>query len=403
MGKVASPEGGRIDMVDALRGTALIGLYLVHMDEHFELLRYPADVPAWLEGLNKAVHHLTFGLFAGKAYAIFAMMFGISFTLILQSWAKREGDGAARLRFLWRLAVLGAMGYVHALLYIGDILSVLALLGLALVLLYRVPDRWLAPIVILLLAQVFSIWAAASLLLTPGAEAGNPSHWALYGRLFDLFAKDDWSAVFVTNLTDGQIARFWFLLESGRWQQMLGLLLLGMMVGRRRLYLDNPANRRLWGRIFRLALLGLILFYPLSLWSQNVGLQGRTRYEVTMLTGAWANLAQTLFWASGFALLHPRIAGAGFTRNLAAFGRMSLTCYLMQSLIWVPFFHGYGLGFYQHWGVAPSVGVGLLFLAVQIPLARWWLRHHAYGPAEWLWRCATLGRFDVPLRRQALV
>ena len=98
MGNVASRDGGRIDMVDALRGTALIGLFLVHMDEHFELLRYPANAPDWLTSLNQWVHHLTFGLFAGKAYAIFAMMFGISFTLILQSWARKEGDAAARLR-----------------------------------------------------------------------------------------------------------------------------------------------------------------------------------------------------------------------------------------------------------------------------------------------------------------
>lgn len=400
MGNVASPDGGRIDMVDALRGTALIGLFLVHTDEHFELMRYPTDAPDWLNRLNEVVHHLTFGLFAGKAYAIFAMMFGISFTLILQSWARREGDGAARLRFLWRLAVLGAMGYVHALLYIGDILAVLALLGLPLVLLYRVPDRWLAPLVIFLLVQVPSVWSAAGLLIQPEATPTNPSHWTLYRHLFDLNAQESWAAVLASNLTTGQTARFWFLLESGRWQQMAGLLILGMIVGRRQLYLDNPDNRRLWTRTFRLALAGYVILLPLSLWAQQWPLQGMARYQVTMLTGAWANLALMLVWASGFALLYPRIAAAGFTRNLASFGRMSLTCYLMQSIIWVPFFHGYGLGFYQHWGVALSVGAGVLFLAVQMPLCAWWLRHHAYGPAEWFWRCATLGRFDVPLRRR---
>ena len=401
MGKVASPDGGRIGMVDALRGTALIGLFLVHMDEHFELLRYPTGAPAWLNSLNSAVHELTFGLFAGKAYAIFAMMFGISFTLILQSWARKEGDAAARLRFLWRLAILGAMGYVHALLYIGDILLVLAVLGLPLVLLYRVPDRWLLPLVVVLLAQLPSVWSAASLLINPETTPTNPFHWSLYGRIFELFTQDSWAAVFIHNLTTGQTARYWFFVESGRWQQMAGLLVLGMMAGRRQLYLDTPDNRRVWKRTFGLALAGFVVLFPLSLWAKGLPLQGMARYEVTMLTGSWANLMQTLLWASGFAMLYPLITGWAFTRRLSAFGRMSLTCYLMHSIIFVPFFHGYGLGFYQHWGVALSVGVGVLFLAWQLRFADWWLRHHAYGPAEWFWRCTTLRRFDVPFRRVA--
>lgn len=402
MGNVVSRDGSRIDMVDALRGTALIGLFLVHMDEHFELLRYPANAPDWLNSLNQWVHHLTFGLFAGKAYAIFAMMFGISFTLILQSWAKRDGDAAARLRFLWRLLLLGAMGYIHALLYIGDILLVLAVFGLPLVFLYRVPDRWLAPLVILLLGQAVSLWTVISLWITPEATPSNPSHWALYGRIFTLFTQDSWSAVFMNNLTTGQTARFWFFAESGRWQQLAGLLILGMMAGRRQLYLDSPDNRRIWTRTFQLALAGFVILFPLSLWVQGLPLQGRLKYHLGMMTGGWANLMQMLLWASGFALLYRRVAGLGFTGRLSAFGRMSLTCYLMHSIIFVPFFHGYGLGFYQHWGIALSVGVGVLFVAAQMRFADWWLRHHAYGPVEWLWRCATLGRFDVPLRRAAL-
>lgn len=110
---------------------------------------------------------------------------------------------------------------------------------------------------------------------------------------------------------------------------------------------------------------------------------------------------QTRLWASGFARLYPLIREWVFTHRLCAFGRMSLTCCLMLSIIFVPFSHGYGLGFYQHWGIALSGGVGLLFLAVQMRFANGWLRYHAYGPAEWLWRCATLRRFDVPFRRMA--
>ena len=61
----------RITLVDSLRGFALMGLFLVHSIELFELY--------WKNPVDSKVHDIIFFLFAGKAYAIFAMLFGISF------------------------------------------------------------------------------------------------------------------------------------------------------------------------------------------------------------------------------------------------------------------------------------------------------------------------------------
>jgi uncharacterized protein len=33
-----------------------------------------------------------------------------------------------------------------------------------------------------------------------------------------------------------------------------------------------------------------------------------------------------------------------------------------------------------------------IFFIVQVPLSIWWLRHHDYGPMEYLWRVLTYGR-----------
>ncbi len=401
MTKVMSTADGRIDRVDALRGTALIGLFLVHMVEHFDLLRYPEGVVPWLRRLDSVVNDAVFFLFAGKSYAIFAMMFGISFTLILQSWSKTAPDARVRLRFLWRLLILGALGYVHGLLYIGDILSVLAILGLPLVLIYRLPDRVLWLLAGFLLIQVPSVWATVSLLLTPEVEPTNPSHWALYGRLFEVSMKASLVEMLHNNLWTGQTARFWFFIESGRWLQMAGLFVMGLLIGRHRLYIDSPDARRIWARVFKGALAAFVLLFPLSLWVDTLPLKGMARYEATMLTGAWANLALTFAWASGFALVWPQLEGGALARHLASYGRMSLTCYLMQALVWVPVFYGFGLGYYKEWGVSASVAAGIVFIIAQVRFAGWWMRHYRYGPAEWFWRCATFLRFDVPLRRPA--
>jgi len=94
-------------------------------------------------------------------------------------------------------------------------------------------------------------------------------------------------------------------------------------------------------------------------------------------------------------LLHSRSAFSRI-RVLAPLGRMALTNYLMQSLICMAFFYGFGLG---HWGISRSQQV--LFVAIvyaaQIAFSHWWLAHFRYGPMEWLWRGFTY-RQVPPLR-----
>ena len=113
----------RITMVDALRGYALLGLFLVHCVERFEL--------HWLEPKPGFWFDAVFALFSGKAFAIFALLFGFSFATIMANERARGGDFT--LRFAWRLTLLFAIGTIHALVYRGDILQVLALAGLILI------------------------------------------------------------------------------------------------------------------------------------------------------------------------------------------------------------------------------------------------------------------------------
>ena len=71
----------RIEVVDALRGFAVLAIILVHNLEHFIFPVYPdpASQPEWLNILDEGVFSVTFSLFAGKAYAIFSLLFGFTF------------------------------------------------------------------------------------------------------------------------------------------------------------------------------------------------------------------------------------------------------------------------------------------------------------------------------------
>ena len=67
----------RVEVVDALRGFAVLAILLVHNVEHFIYPVYPdpATLPGWLNVLNEGVFTVVFALFAGKSYSIFALLF----------------------------------------------------------------------------------------------------------------------------------------------------------------------------------------------------------------------------------------------------------------------------------------------------------------------------------------
>ncbi|WP_232207645.1 hypothetical protein [Pseudoxanthomonas sp. J35] len=119
MGKVE--HASRMESLDALRGFALFGIFIVHMPELFELYwAKPATDP-----LQLAVHDTVWLLFAGKAFALLALCFGVSFFIIMDRAARRGIDFTGR--FVWRLALLGLL---HGVWYRGDVLEVLAVMGL---------------------------------------------------------------------------------------------------------------------------------------------------------------------------------------------------------------------------------------------------------------------------------
>ena len=101
----------RIEVVDALRGFAVLAIILVHNLEHFIFPVYPdaASQPKWLNILNEGVFSVTFSLFAGKAYAIFALLFGFTFYIQYTNQQKKR----KRLRLPFPLAIASAGRFCH--------------------------------------------------------------------------------------------------------------------------------------------------------------------------------------------------------------------------------------------------------------------------------------------------
>lgn len=88
----------RINSIDALRGFALIGIMLLHCMERFDLTLAPVvESPFW-QAIDTAVYDSLYFLFSGKSYAMFSLLFGLSFFMQMESQAAKEsisGDASS--------------------------------------------------------------------------------------------------------------------------------------------------------------------------------------------------------------------------------------------------------------------------------------------------------------------
>ena len=379
----------RIDMVDALRGFALLGLFLVHCVERFELY--------WLDPAPDAWFEATMALFAGKAFAMFALLFGFSFATIMGNERARGGDFTAR--FAWRLALLFGIGTLHALIYRGDILQVLALVGLLMIAFDRVrSDRvllLLAALLFLELPLLLRAWAAAQ-----GMDwaTATPLFWGDTG--LGVLATGTFAETVAVNAGPGMVGKWSYYIETGRVFEIAGLFLVGMVLQRQALFARAGELRGRW-----LAILAgggalwaaIALVQPLVL---PTGGHAMTDESLQSAFNIYRALGATAFQVALFVLawhspLRPALAA------LVPAGRTTLTLYVGQSLVFAPILYGYGFGLWDDLSTAETVLWGLAAFAAQTALAALWLRHYRYGPLEWLWRAATRTTTAVPFRRAA--
>lgn len=368
----------RIVLVDIIRGFALIGLFIVHMVEYFELYWYKPE-PGW-------IHDTVFLIFAGKAYALFALMFGFSFYILVD----RKSDALFRQKFAWRMTLLLVMGYLHSLLYAGDILQLLAIGGFYLLVIHRASTRALMIITAIFLLQIPTFLQFAYYL--PDESYQQPKFWALMGNNFQVFANASLPNLVAYNAWQGQYPKWVLTFETGGVWSLLGLFTAGLILGRLKIF-ERTFSRK---RVF------LMLLVCISLCGLLYGAQHYKSHLFHsdkfmmnwLLEGTIAKyfgLSAIAFYISLFFIVHHFAGHASriIIRPLAAVGRMSLTFYIGQSLIFVPLFYGFGAGWYATLGQVSALMLAIFASAIHILIANVWLAKFRYGPLEAIWRTAT--------------
>lgn len=412
----------RIRLIDALRGLALAAIALTHFGDQFLGFMPPADRQglATANVVDKALEILRQLFIVGKGFGLFSLLFGLSFAIQMQRAERRNPEGDFRFRFAWRLAVLLGIGFLHSLVFAGDILMVYALLGLPLLLFYRVRDRWLLALALLLLVgtpRIVNRVAAGPVSeatlknLQTRMNAEAVEHW-------QVLESGDPRKIVLNNATAGLRSRWDFQMGfMGRGYQTFGLFLVGLWAGRRRIFEDVEAHRGLFRRLLRwtgvlllaVPLVGAAVVVLVARFTgapQRGGIPDFSSWPVVLSVcfyDVW-NGVMTLFYVAAFALLFLRPRWQTLFLPFAPIGRMALSSYLLQTAVGAFVFFGFGLGLLGRFGLSVSIPIGVAVVAFETWLCTLWLRRFRYGPVEWLWRSLTwLHRQPFRLRSEPSV
>jgi len=380
-------KASRIEIADVLRGFAVMAIVLLHNIEHFNYYGFPKSVTPFFQALDKGIWDSMFFLFGGKAYAIFALLFGFSFFIMFDNQEKRGND--FRLRFFWRMILLFLIGNINAAFFPGEILVLYSIVGLTLIPVSKLSNKVVLIIGIILLLQPMEWGKYIYALLNPDYLVGPPAYSAYAKAMYPYLGGTNLWDMIKSNLWNGQLFSILWSWGYGRFFQTAALFMFGFLIGRKQLFLHWDKNYRFWIGSLSVA---IGCFIPLYFMTDALPGMVERRELLTPLNTIVSSLRNFSFmWVlvAGLVWCWQSVKAQKILHVLSPLGRMSLTNYLMQSLLGSFIYFGPGLGLHTVLTTTASFGVGILLLVFQILFCHWWLKNHSHGPAEWLWRKAT--------------
>lgn len=372
----------RIHFLDIVRGFAMLGIIIVN---YFLMVDSAKGFDMESGGI---VRNLVSQFAEGKFVTLFSFLFGVGF-MIFMNRALTRVRHPNRL-FARRLTVLLGFGVLHiTLVWVGDILAFYALTGFLLLAFYKCwPQTILRWIIVLIAVQ----------LLLPVINVFYPSISTQSSGIADF-------ADFV--LSSHNVSLTYFDSIGARWldmkvmfassfstvYSMFLMYLLGVYFVKMDFFKDMFAKKRLWTRIWLISTAAFVVTEIVSLRTADLSYDNRIAMELSGVVTQMGGLTGSLFYMSTLAMLLlyvPRVQ-----KGLMVFtkvGRMSLTCYLLHSVIGTWLLLGYGLNLSERIQPTGTLAVSFAVYALLTLFSTFWLRKFKYGPMEFVWRKLTYGK-----------
>jgi len=398
-------EKNRIEFLDVLRGIAILFIFFANILAFSGLFNFPEEalIAYTILPFDKVFDFIMYTLVDGKFYSIFSLLFGIGCTIQFNNLEKNKKPFAPffRKRMFWLLVI----GLIHlCLFWLGDILTLYALLGFALIWFVNFSNKSLLTYGIILILFPIVNWLFVHITKLNYAEFFynlNISYYEYYGLALEEWEgkkyADFYQFIANENLLDyfkynigNTFIRIEGVLEEGRIFKVLGIFLFGLWSGRKILHEDLLNNTKFLKKI---AIWGFIIGLPISTFRTYIEFfEGREDLWGFLKTVAYAfgTVPLALGIAALLALWYRKSPNG--LNIFVPVGKMALSNYIFQTFIAVLIFYGIGFGFAGKFGFTVIMGIAILIFILQIIISKLWLQHYKFGPIEWVWRQLTYGK-----------
>lgn len=383
----------RIVIIDALRGFALAGVAIAHILEQYVAGPNPEGFMEGVDSMpDNILQGIMFVLIRGKFFALFSILFGLSFAIQMQS-AERKNEDFSK-RFLWRAVLLFAIGYVHQLFYRGDILTIYAILAPFIIPFYKMNNKWILLVAGLLFLSIprFLTYALIGNNSLFGLENGMQT--AADNAYFEVLQSGSLLELFSQNAVYGMKTKMNFQLSIfARFYYTFGYFLLGLWIGKMGIFSKIEE---------KLPFIKKTLYWSLGLMLVCFGITAATfatapqpmdfshwQHVLGINFFDWFNTVMTIVIICAFMLLYRKNWWQKRLSFFAPYGRMALTNYILQTLIGTFVLFNWGLGYLGQIRSLYLFLIGIILITLQTWFSKWWLNRFKFGPLEWLWRSGT--------------
>ncbi|MGM0753415.1 MAG: DUF418 domain-containing protein [Bacillota bacterium] len=378
----------RIVSLDVIRGFSLLGIFIINMISFHSPFLYLDPYSWWKAPEDVALYPWIDVLVQASFYPLFAMMFGYGLG-IQQQRATAKGT-SFYLFGIRRLLILLVIGCIHAfLIWSGDILINYAVFGLLLLVFMRLSGKgllWLGGLLFLLPQLFFSILLVLMTFTDPTGVTQFTDIQSLQDSVA-AYASGSFSGIMEQRFQDwyavNSPGNLIFLLLS-----ILPMMMIGAGASKLQLLEKVRAYKKSWIVIGSCTLVIGIIIKSMPLFFQVNFAYG---YIQDFLGGPFLSVSYAIILS--LLLLNEKIMK--WTKPLASVGKMSLTNYLMQSIIGTLIFYSYGFGLYGEVTLTTGTLLAIGIYTIQVILSEIWLSKFKYGPVEKLWRVLSYGKSNI--------
>ena len=369
----------RISLIDALRGFSLLGILIANL-VIFQYGGVGKDYISDLSWIDWISYYFTKIFVETSFMPIFSFIFGYSLIKLFESIKKRQHK--TRWPLIRRAIGLIILGLLHStFIWEGDILLFYGmLLFILLFFLYRKP-------------KTLFIWSGILFVLTIGLSMGenvelyDPEKAAVYVKEeFAVFSSGTYGEVldFRSNSMppiagdELTVAIIGFAIIFIMPIMFLPMFLLGMGFAKMNLFSAPQSEQKIYRRMSYFIIVGLVL-KAIS----------QTNFSYADFLYVIGGPLLSIGYIGAFALIYDTELGRKYSEAFANVGKLSLTNYLMQSVIFTFIFYGYGFGLFGSVGPTIAIILALIVYALQVWFSSLYLRHFKRGPVETILRIWT--------------